>query len=130
MESNKELMNDISENVRKYQESKKKRKKIDFSRYSTARLKEEIVKYENDPSIFLTIFYILKSRQSPVVMCNEARMQLERERIMSVVPVHFGKKDESYQTEEEMLSGFKCTFDDLSTQEKQIYNNQVKSCRI
>lgn len=42
----------------------------------------------------------------------------------------FGSKTDTYASEEEMLQGFKCTFEDLSSEEKKIYNNQVKSCRI
>ena len=125
-----ELMDDISENIRKYKELKKKAKKIDFSRYTTARLLDEIKRYECDPETYLVIYHILRVRQRPVVLCREAKKTLERERLMSLAPVCFGFKNEAYFTEEEMLNGHNYIFEDLSISEKQIYNNQVKSCRI
>lgn len=121
-----ELAKSIQANVRKYKESKK----TDFSRYSTERLVQEINLHENNPEIYLVIYYILKARQRPTVMCADAVRQLEREKRLSVTPVHFGHKNESYMTEYEMLSEHNYTFEDLSISELQIYNNAVKTCRI
>ena len=37
--------------------------------------------------------------------------------------VTMGYKNEAYATEEEMIHGFKCSFNDLSNSEKEMYEN-------
>jgi hypothetical protein len=122
----KELANSITENVRKYKESKK----TDFSRYSTARLLEEIKLHENNAETHLVIYYILKARQRPIVMCADAIMQLEREKRLSITPICLGHKNEAYLSEIEMLTEHNYTFESLSSSEKNIYNGMNKTCRI
>lgn len=117
-----DLMNDISKNVQNTLKSKKKRVKTDFSRYSTERLKIEIKKYEDNPIIFLKIYSILQVRSYPATICPKAQIQLEREKEKSIVPIHYGYKNESYFTEEEMINGFQCSYEDLSESEKVIWN--------
>lgn len=120
------LARSISENVRKYRESRK----TDFSRYSTERLLEEIKLHEKNPEVYLVIYYILKARQRPTTLCKDAIRQLEREKRLGNKPVHFGHKNESYATEKEMLNEHNYTFESLSSSEKMIYNGITKFCRI
>jgi len=120
----KELIDDIAKNVKAY------KKKTDFSRYSTERLMEEIKLHESNPEIYLVIYYILKGRQRPVDICAKAKMQLEREKRLSVIPIHFGHKNEAYFTEQEMVKEHNYTFESLSSSEKQIWNGRIKTCRI
>lgn len=124
-----ELMNDIAENVDAVSK-KKKKSKIDFSRFNTQTLLDKLKSYEFDPENYLKIYNILKARQGGAVMCKSAKMQLERETRLAVNPVHFGHKNEAYFTEEEMLSEHNYTFEELSISERQIYNHAVKFCKI
>ena len=117
-----DLMNDISKNVQSTLKSKKKHKKTDYTRYSTARLREEIKLHEDNPLVFLEIYSILQVRSYAPSMCIKAEMQLERERVKMTTPVCYGYKHEAYDSEESMINGFQCSYDDLSESEKVIYN--------
>jgi hypothetical protein len=124
-----ELINDIAENVDAVRK-KKKKNKIDFSRFNTQTLTDKLKSYEFDPENYLKIYNILKARQGGAVMCKSAKMQLEREVRLGINPVHFGHKNEAYDSEKNMLKEHSYTFEDLSPSERQIYNNAVKFCRI
>jgi hypothetical protein len=78
-----------------------------------------------------TIIDELSKRANRVSKCEiEGRKRLEKELEKFSTKLHLGHKNESYFTEEEMLSEHNYTFEDLSPSERQIYNNAVKSCKI
>lgn len=59
--------------------------------------------------------------------CNRKQVKKSLERyhfrdIDTSLGVNFGHKNEAYFTEEEMLNGFSVKYEDLSQEEKKIYN--------
>lgn len=65
----------------------------------------------------------LNKRASKVFKCEiRAKIRLEKEQEKYFKRAIIGSKNESYATEEEMIDGFKCTYNDLSDSEKKIFN--------
>jgi len=78
-----------------------------------------------------TIINELSKRANKVHKCQiNARMILEKEMIKYQSKLSLGYKNEYYSTEEEMLSEPNYTFESLSSSEKAIWNDRIKTCRI
>jgi hypothetical protein len=100
-------------------------KKNTIRSYSTIALVNKLTRNPHD----LIIIDELKRRANHKPKCYKlAMIRLEKEKFKTKVGL--GYKNEAYFSEEEMLNGFTCTFEDLSQSEKAIYNNAVKFCRI
>jgi len=70
-----------------------------------------------------TILNELNKRATRVSKCQiEGQKRLDKEKAKYFSKAIIGYKDAEYATEEEMLNGFTCTFEDLSPSEKSIYN--------
>ena len=71
-----------------------------------------------------TIINELSKRANRVSKCEiEGRKRLEKELEKYASKLNLGYKNEAYMTEYEMLRGFTCTYADLSSNEKKIYNS-------
>ena len=69
-----------------------------------------------------TILNELNKRATRISKCQiEGQKRLDKEKAKYFSKAVLGYKDTEYMTEEEMF-GFKCTYDDLSESEKQMYN--------
>lgn len=70
-----------------------------------------------------TILNELSKRATKVFKCEiQAKIRLEKELAKRSNRAVIGYKNEAYFTEDEMLNGFSCTYDDLSPSEKALYN--------
>jgi hypothetical protein len=70
-----------------------------------------------------TILNELNKRATRVSKCQiEGQKRLDKEKAKYFSKAIIGYKDTAYATEDEMLTGFSCTFEDLSPSEKSIYN--------
>jgi hypothetical protein len=79
----------------------------------------------------VTILNELNKRATKVFKCEiQAKIRLEKELAKRSNRAVIGCKNEAYATEQEMINGFSCTYEQLSESERQIYNNAVKFCRI
>jgi len=100
-------------------------KKNTIRSYSTVALVNQLIRNPHD----LIIIDELQRRANHKPKCYKlAMIRLEKEKFKTKVGL--GYKNEAYATEDEMLNGFTCTFEDLSPSERQIYNNRIKTCRI
>jgi hypothetical protein len=71
----------------------------------------------------VTILKELNKRATKVHKCQiEGLKRMELEKLRMQTKVGLGCKNEAYFTEEEMLNGFSCTYEDLSPSEKSIYD--------
>jgi hypothetical protein len=71
----------------------------------------------------ITIINELSKRANKVSKCEiEGKKRLEKELEKYASKLNLGYKNEAYFTEEEMLNGFSCTYEDLSESEKLIYD--------
>jgi len=71
----------------------------------------------------VTILKELNKRATKVHKCQiEGLKRIELEKIRMQAKVGLGYKNEAYFTEDEMINGFSCTYEQLSDSEKSIYN--------
>jgi hypothetical protein len=71
----------------------------------------------------VTILKELNKRATKVHKCQiEGQKRLDKEKAKYFSKAVLGYKDAAYATEDEMLNGFSCTYDDLSPSEKSLYN--------
>ena len=100
-------------------------KKNTIRSYSTIALVNKLTRNPHD----LIIIDELQRRANHKLKCYKlAMIRLEKEKFKTKVGL--GYKNEAYATEEEMLSTPVYRFEDLSSSEKAIYNNDVKFCKI
>ena len=72
----------------------------------------------------VTILKELNKRATKVFKCQiEGLKRMELEKLRMQTKVGLGYKNEAYFTEDEMLNGFSCTYNDLSPIEKKMYDN-------
>lgn len=70
-----------------------------------------------------TILNELNKRATRISKCQiEGQKRLDKEKAKYFSKAIIGYKDSEYATEDEMLNGFSCTYEDLSPSEKSIYN--------
>jgi hypothetical protein len=70
-----------------------------------------------------TILNELNKRATRVSKCQiEGQKRLDKEKAKYFSKAIIGYKDTAYATEQEMLNGFSCTYEDLSPSEKKIYD--------
>lgn len=97
-----------------------------YIRYNIDSLRNILKKFNAGSEESVVINYIILQRQNRLkeYYSRESKVQLERERQKELdkKKVYFGHKNESYMTEDEMLEGFKCSYEDLSEIEKYMYN--------
>ena len=73
----------------------------------------------------------LHNRRTKEFKCQvEAQKILERERAKFITKLSLGYKTEAYYSEREALSETIYTFESLSPSEKEIWNNELESCKI
>lgn len=71
----------------------------------------------------VTILKELNKRATKVYKCQiEGLKRMELEKLRAQTKVGLGYKNEAYDSEENMINGFSCTYDDLSPSEKILYN--------
>jgi len=71
----------------------------------------------------VTILKELNKRATKVHKCQiEGLKRLELEKLRIQTKVGLGYKNEAYATEQEMINGFSCTYEDLSPSEKSLYD--------
>lgn len=97
-----------------------------YQKYSIDSLRKALKKVSKKSKEAFVINYIIDLRQNKAIeyYSRESKLQLERERQKELdkKKVYFGHKNESYMTEEEMIQGFQCSYEDLSESEKTIYS--------
>ena len=97
-----------------------------YIRYNIDSLRNILKKFNAGSEESIVINHIILKRQNRLkeYYSRESKVQLERERQKELdkKKVYFGHKNESYMTEDEMLEGFKCSYEDLSEIEKYVYN--------
>ena len=72
----------------------------------------------------VTILKELNKRATKVHKCQiEGLKRMELEKLRMQTKVGLGYKNESYFTEDEMLTEFTCSYEDLSPIEKKMYDN-------
>jgi hypothetical protein len=102
-----------------------------YIRYNIDSLRNILKKFSAGSEESVVINYIILQRQNRLkeYYSRESKIQLERERQKELdkKKVYFGHKNESYMTEDEMLEGFKCSYEDLSEIEKYMYNESIYS---
>ena len=71
-----------------------------------------------------TILNELNKRATRISKCQiEGQKRLDKEKAKYFSKAVLGYKDTEYATEEEMINGFSARYEDLSLQEKAIYNS-------
>jgi len=71
----------------------------------------------------VTILKELNKRATKVHKCQiEGLKRMELEKLRMQTKVGLGYKNEAYDSEENMLNGFTCTYEDLSESEKKLYD--------
>jgi len=71
-----------------------------------------------------TILKELNKRATKVHKCQiEGLKRMELEKLRMQTKVGLGYKNEAYDSEENMLNGFSCKYEDLSPIEKKMYDN-------
>jgi len=71
----------------------------------------------------VTILKELNKRATKVHKCQiEGLKRMELEKLRMQTKVGLGYKNEAYATEDEMINGFSCTYEQLSESEKSIYD--------
>ena len=71
-----------------------------------------------------TILNELNKRATRISKCQiEGQKRLDKEKAKYFSKAVLGCKDAEYATEEEVLRGFTCTYEDLSPIEKKMYDN-------
>ena len=70
-----------------------------------------------------TILNELNKRATRISKCQiEGQKRLDKEKAKYFSKAVLGYKDTEYATEEEMINGFSCTYEDLSPIEKRMYH--------
>ena len=70
-----------------------------------------------------TILNELNKRATRISKCQiEGQKRLDKEKAKYFSKAVLGYKDTEYATEEEMINGFSCTYEDLSLIEKRMYD--------
>ena len=97
-----------------------------YIRYNIDSLRNILKKFNAGSEESVVINYIILQRQNRLkeYYSRESKIQLERERQKELdkKKIYFGHKNESYFTEDEMINGFQCSYEDLSEIEKYMYN--------
>lgn len=97
-----------------------------YQRYNVDSLRKILKSIEFGSEESIVINHIILKRQNRLkeYYSRESKLQLERERQKELdkKKIYFGHKNESYFTEDEMLEGFKCSYEDISEIEKYMYN--------
>lgn len=97
-----------------------------YRRYSTNALLNMLMKLDKDSELHLMIMIILRSRNnSKEYFSRESVIQLERERKLRLqaTRIHFGTKNEEYDTEENMINGYVTPkYSELSPEEQKLYD--------
>lgn len=97
-----------------------------YIRYNIDSLRNILKKFNAGSEESVVINYIILQRQNRLAeyYSRESKLQLEREKQKELdkKKIYFGHKNESYFTEDEMLEGFKCSYEDISEIEKYMYN--------
>ena len=109
-----ELRIDISNNVKNSLKSKKNYRNIKFKNLPLSkqlRIREML-------RVGYGVYEVM--RKEKILISCLIQVQADVERTSSKLMV--GSKTEEYATEEEMIAGFQCSYDDLSEIEKNIYN--------
>jgi hypothetical protein len=105
--------------------------KIMTSDYARKLSTEGLTNRLNKQPFNIAILNELKKRAAKVFKCEiQAKIRLEKEQQKYFKRAVIGYKNEAYDSEENMLRGFCARYEDLSPSERQIYNNDVKTCRI
>lgn len=97
-----------------------------YQRYNVDSLRKILKSIEFGSEESIVINHIILKRQNRLkeYYSRESKIQLERERQKEIdkKKIYFGHKNESYFTEDEMIQGFKCSYENLSESEKTIYS--------
>jgi hypothetical protein len=97
-----------------------------YIRYNIDSLRNILKKFSAGSEESVVINYIILQRQNRLAeyYSRESKLQLERERQKELdkKKIYFGHKNESYMTEEEMINGSQCSYEDLSISEKLMYS--------
>jgi adenylate kinase family enzyme len=98
-----------------------------LKRMNTNHLTNLLLNCPRDSEQFRIIWNILQKRRNMVEnFSKKAAEELQREYVKKLErnKIHFGHKDVEYSTEEEMLIGYIVpTYEELSPEEKEIYDN-------
>jgi hypothetical protein len=101
-----------------------------YQKYSIDSLRVALKKVSKKSKEAFVINYIIDLRQNKAseYYSRESKLQLERERQKELdkKKIYFGHKNESYFTEDEMLEGFQCSYEDLSISEQLMYSRNEK----
>jgi hypothetical protein len=93
------------------------------SDYARKLATEELARRLQRQPFNVTILKELNKRATKVHKCQiEGLKRMELEKLRMQTKAVLGYKNEAYFSEDEMLNGFSCTYEDLSPSEKSIYN--------
>lgn len=102
-----------------------------YQRYNVDSLRKILKSIEFGSEESIVINHIILKRQNRLkeYYSRESKLQLERERQKELdkKKIYFGHKNEAYFTEQEMINGFQCSYEDLSEIEKYMYNESIYS---
>ena len=89
------------------------------------KLSTETLEYrlKNRPYNYVIVRELYNRRTKEFKCQIEAQKILDKERSKFVTKLSLGYKQEAYYSEQEMINGFSCNYNDLSEQEKYIFNN-------
>ena len=97
-----------------------------YIRYTVDSLRKILKSIEFGSEEACVINHIILKRQNRLkeYYSRESKVQLEREKQKELdkKKIYFGHKNESYFTEEEMIQGFQCSYEDLSISEQLMYS--------
>ena len=118
------LTYDISEsNISNYSNNHYNTIYIMTSDYARKLATEDLTRRLQRQPFNTTILNELNKRATRISKCQiEGQKRLDKEKAKFFSKAVLGYKDTEYATEEEMLNGFSCTYEDLSPSEKAIYN--------
>jgi len=92
-----------------------------YNNNSMAGISEELRAEIKWNVLFYSMYRLKKKYKVSVGYLANLKLENEREYNISSKAV-LGSKTAPYATEEEMINGFSCTYEDLSPSEKSIYN--------
>lgn len=97
-----------------------------YQRYTIDSLKSILKSVEFGTQEACVINHIILKRQNRLTeyYSKESQIQLkrEKEKELEKSKISFGYKNEAYHTEDEMINGFQCKYEDLSESEQAMYN--------
>jgi hypothetical protein len=97
--------------------------KIMTSDYARKLSTDTLTNRLNKQPFNVTILNELNKRATKVFKCEiQAKIRLEKELAKRSNRAAIGFKNEAYATEDEMLNGFSCTYEQLSESEQVIYD--------